>query len=133
MTRQLPYVAGMPVEFLSDDQAAVCGVFSGPPSVAELDKLFLLDAADREPVEVTGDPYTVGAVRLFTPAVNLGSVDGLIQHPASLSHHILGPDARATSGSANACCGCRSGSKTPTTFGPTSTTRSGRASDARIG
>jgi hypothetical protein len=59
MTRQLPYVAGMPVEFLSDDQAAVYGVFSGPPSVAELDKFFLLDAADREPVEVTGDPYTV--------------------------------------------------------------------------
>jgi len=50
MTRQLPYVAGMPVEFLSDDQAAVYGaVFSGPPSVAELDKSFLLDA-DREPV-----------------------------------------------------------------------------------
>jgi len=86
MTRQLPYVAGMPVEFLSDDQAAVCGVFSGPPSVAELDKLFLLDAADREPVEVTGDPYTVGAVRLFTPAVNLGSVDSLIQHPSQPPH-----------------------------------------------
>ena len=114
MTRQLPYVAGMPVEFLSDDQAAVYGVFSGPPSVAELD-----------------NPYTVGAVRLFTPVVNLGSVDRLIQHPASLSHHILGPDARAASGSANTCCGCRSGSKTPTTFGPTS--RSGRASDASIG
>src|SRR5664279_2167743 len=131
MKRQFPYVAGMPVEFLNDGQAAVYGgVFSGPPSVAELDKSFLLDA-DREPVEVTGDPYTVGAVRLFTPVVNLGSVDRLIQHPASLSHHILGPDARAASGSANTCCGCRSGSKTPTTFGPTS--RSGRASDASIG
>jgi hypothetical protein len=45
MTRQLPYVAGMPVEFLSDDQAAVYGVFSGPPSAAELDKFFLLDDA----------------------------------------------------------------------------------------
>jgi hypothetical protein len=72
MTRQLPYVAGMPVEFLSDDQAAVCGVFSGPSSVAGLDKFFLLDDADREPIESHRDPYTVGAVRLFTTAVDLG-------------------------------------------------------------
>ena len=38
----------MPVEILSDDQAAVYGVFAGPPSAAELDKFFLLDDADRE-------------------------------------------------------------------------------------
>jgi methionine-gamma-lyase len=40
--------------------------------------------------EVHGDPHAViGAVRLITPAVSLGSVDTLIQHPGSLSHHIM--------------------------------------------
>ncbi len=40
--------------------------------------------------EVHGDPAAVvGAVRLVTPAVSLGSVDTLIQHPASISHHIM--------------------------------------------
>jgi methionine-gamma-lyase len=31
----------------------------------------------------------VAAVRLITPAVSLGSADTLIQHPGSLSHHIV--------------------------------------------
>ncbi|GAA4026872.1 PLP-dependent transferase [Allokutzneria multivorans] len=40
--------------------------------------------------EVEGDPHAViAAVRLVTPAVSLGSVDTLIQHPASLSHRIV--------------------------------------------
>ena len=39
---------------------------------------------------VHGDPHAVVAnVRLITPAVSLGSVDTLIQHPNSLSHHIV--------------------------------------------
>ncbi|MDI5975510.1 trans-sulfuration enzyme family protein [Amycolatopsis magusensis] len=50
-------------------------------------------------VEVHGDPHAViGAVRLFTPAVSLGSVDSLIQHPGSLSHHIMDPADRAEGG-----------------------------------
>ncbi|WP_344867311.1 trans-sulfuration enzyme family protein [Amycolatopsis ultiminotia] len=49
--------------------------------------------------EVTGDPHAVlGAVRLITPAVSLGSVDTLIQHPASLTHRIVAEDDRAGSG-----------------------------------
>lgn len=49
--------------------------------------------------EVTGDPCAVVAgVRLITPAVSLGSVDSLIQHPASISHHIVGADGRAAAG-----------------------------------
>lgn len=40
--------------------------------------------------EVYGDPHEVIAgVRLITPAVSLGSVDSLIQHPASISHRIV--------------------------------------------
>jgi methionine-gamma-lyase len=49
--------------------------------------------------EVTGDPHAViGAVRLITPAVSLGSVDTLIQHPTSLTHHIMDPADRADIG-----------------------------------
>ena len=36
--------------------------------------------------------------RWFTPAVSLGSVDSLIQHPAGLTHHVVDPAARAASG-----------------------------------
>lgn len=50
-------------------------------------------------IEVAGDPHAViSAVRLFTPAVSLGSVNSMIQHPASLSHHIVEPDVRAAMG-----------------------------------
>ncbi|MFF2848149.1 trans-sulfuration enzyme family protein [Streptomyces sp. NPDC058001] len=49
--------------------------------------------------EVTGDPHEVIAgVRLITPAVSLGSVDSLIQHPASISHRIVDPADRHASG-----------------------------------
>lgn len=45
--------------------------------------------------EVTGDPADViGGVKLITPAVSLGSVDTLIQNPASISHHIMDADVR---------------------------------------
>jgi len=49
--------------------------------------------------ELTGDPRTVvSAVRLITPAVSLGTVDTLIQHPASLTHHSVDPADRQASG-----------------------------------
>ena len=35
----------------------------------------------------------IAGVRLITPAVSLGSVDTLIQHPASISHRIVGRGA----------------------------------------
>lgn len=38
------------------------------------------------------------AVRLITPAVSLGSVDTLIQHPAGLTHRVLKPEDLAASG-----------------------------------
>ncbi len=40
----------------------------------------------------------VSAVRLITPTVSLGSVDTLIQHPASLTHRILAAADRQASG-----------------------------------
>ncbi|MGR8011849.1 trans-sulfuration enzyme family protein [Streptomyces hypolithicus] len=49
--------------------------------------------------EVYGDPHAViGSVRLITPAVSLGSVDSLIQHPASISHRIVAEGDRRSSG-----------------------------------
>ncbi|MCX4662443.1 trans-sulfuration enzyme family protein [Streptomyces uncialis] len=49
--------------------------------------------------EVAGDPHEViAAVRLITPAVSLGSVDTLIQHPASISHRIVAEGDRRSSG-----------------------------------
>lgn len=49
--------------------------------------------------ETVGDPHAViSAVRLITPAVSLGSVDTLIQHPASISHHIMDPQDRTAAG-----------------------------------
>ncbi len=38
------------------------------------------------------------AVKLATPAVSLGSVDTLIQHPASLTHRVVEDDAKRTGG-----------------------------------
>ena len=35
---------------------------------------------------------------LITPAVSLGAVDSLLQHPASLTHGVVDAEARETSG-----------------------------------
>lgn len=49
--------------------------------------------------EVVGDPHAVIAgVQLITPAVSLGCVDSLIEHPASLTHHAMSPADRETAG-----------------------------------
>jgi methionine-gamma-lyase len=40
----------------------------------------------------------VRALRLITPAVSLGSVDTLIQHPAALTHRVVDPAARHATG-----------------------------------
>ncbi|MFD7614182.1 trans-sulfuration enzyme family protein [Streptomyces sp. NPDC059828] len=49
--------------------------------------------------EVHGDAREVIAgVRLITPAVSLGSVDTLIQHPASISHRIVAEGDRHAAG-----------------------------------
>ena len=49
--------------------------------------------------EARTDPHEVIAgVRLITPAVSLGSVDTLIQIPASISHRVVGEEDRRDSG-----------------------------------
>ncbi len=49
--------------------------------------------------EVAGDPHEViSSVKLITPAVSLGSVDTLIQHPGSISHRIVPENDRRSGG-----------------------------------
>ncbi len=49
--------------------------------------------------EVYDDPHeVVSRVRLITPAVSLGSVDTLIQHPASISHRVVDEGDRRGAG-----------------------------------
>jgi methionine-gamma-lyase len=60
---------------------------SGPGSVLALDVgSYALAAA------------VAAGVRLFTHAVSLGSVDSLIQHPASLTHRPVAPEAKPHAG-----------------------------------
>jgi methionine-gamma-lyase len=53
-------------------------------------------------IELTGGhdaaAAVMAAVRLITPAVSLGSVDTLIQHPAGLTHRVVSEEARQAGG-----------------------------------
>lgn len=46
----------------------------------------------------TAAAAVMGAVRLLTPAVSLGSTDTLIEHPAGLTHACVDDDAKAAAG-----------------------------------
>ena len=48
----------MPVEFLTDAQAATYGGYAAPPSTAELDRCFLLDDKARGLIESKRLPHT---------------------------------------------------------------------------
>lgn len=61
-------LCAVPVEFLTEDEAARFGRFSGPPSRAELDRLFFLDDDDRALIaKRRGDHMKLGfALQLVT-------------------------------------------------------------------
>ena len=46
-----PTLRRMPVEFLTDDEAAAYGRYVGVPSRAELERVFFLDDEDRALIE----------------------------------------------------------------------------------
>src|SRR6516165_3866540 len=54
-------VRSMPVEFLTDDEAAAYGRYAGPPSRADLERVFFLDDEDRKLVDLRrGDHMKAG-------------------------------------------------------------------------
>ncbi len=72
----------------SDPAGLIGSQMSGPGSVLafELEGGYAAAAACME------------AMRLATPAVSLGSMDTLVQHPAALTHHVVPPEVRRASG-----------------------------------
>ncbi len=75
----------------SDPAGLIGRQMSGPGSVLafELEGGYAAAAACME------------AMRLATPAVSLGSMDTLVQHPAGLTHHVVPPEVRLASGISN--------------------------------
>lgn len=64
----------MPVEFLSDEQAAAFGPFVGEPSQADLERCFFLDDADRELVgKRRGEHNRLGFAVQLTTARSFGT------------------------------------------------------------
>ena len=64
----------MPVEFLSDAEAATYGRFDGAPSRAELDRVFFLDDANRELIDKRrGAPNQLGFALQLTTVRWLGT------------------------------------------------------------
>lgn len=67
-----------------DPHGVIGRQMSGPGTMISVDLTGGYDAARR----------VMAAVGIFTPAVSLGSTDSLIQHPAGLTHRIVGEDAQ---------------------------------------
>ncbi|WP_327581791.1 DUF4158 domain-containing protein [Nonomuraea sp. NBC_00507] len=63
----------MPVEFLSDEEAAAYGRYVGAPTRAELEKMFFLDDADRKLIgRRRGDQHRLGFALQLTTARFVG-------------------------------------------------------------
>src|ERR1700760_2243524 len=69
----------MPVEFLADEEAAVFGCYAGPPTRAELDRIFYLDHEDlRLIARRRGDRgFTATAVDWQGTEIGYGGADTL--------------------------------------------------------
>ena len=78
----------MPVEFLSDAEAAAFGRFDGGPSRADLDRVFFLDDTDRELVDKRrGAPNRLGFALQLTTVRWLGT---FLPDPTNVPEAVLG-------------------------------------------
>lgn len=103
------------VERAQDNAIALAGRLQAHPAVARVHfpglgtvrNAHLLGTQMRGPgcllaIELDGGhasaAATLSALRLWTAAVSLGSVDSLAQHPAGLTHRVVDPHTQAASG-----------------------------------
>jgi Domain of unknown function (DUF4158) len=85
----------MPVEFLTDAHAATYGCYARPPSVAELDRCFLLDDKARGLIESKRLPYTrLGFAVQLTTLLFIGRFLAEIVEPHSQCRRSRHPRCR---------------------------------------
>jgi len=82
----------MPVEFLTDDEAAAFGCYAGPPARAELDRMFYLDDADLKLVaKRRGDHMRLGFALQLTTVRYLGTfLPDPLDMPSLVTEHLAG-------------------------------------------
>jgi TnpA family transposase len=82
----------MPVEFLTDEEAAVFGCYAGPPTRAELDRMFYLDDEDlRLIAKRRGDHMRLGFGLQLTTVRYLGTfLTNPLDVPPLVTEHLAG-------------------------------------------
>src|SRR5262245_28557445 len=82
----------MPVEFLTDEEAALFGRYSGPPTRAELDRMFYLDDEDlRLIAKRRGDHMRLGFSLQLTTVRYLGTfLTDPLDVPPLVTEHLAG-------------------------------------------
>jgi hypothetical protein len=82
----------MPVEFLTDDEAVAFGRYTGPPTRAELDRMFYLDDADLKLIaRRRGDHMRLGFSLQLTTVRYLGTfLADPLDLPPLVTEHLAG-------------------------------------------